>query len=70
MARLIYEGLHMPWKDIVLLGVVVFGIVLFLYGANYYNAAVGWTGVGLVFVGFFVEVILKVYDSLQKNKGA
>ena len=60
----------MPWKDIVLLGVVVFGIVLFLYGANYYNAAVGWTGVGLVFVGFFVEVILKVYDSLQKNKGA
>jgi len=60
----------MPWKDIVLLGVVVFGTILFLYGANYYNVVVGWTGVGLVFVGFLVEVVLKVYGSFQKNKGA
>lgn len=70
MARLIYEAVHMPWKDIMLLGVVIFGIVLFLYGANYYNAVVGWTGVGLVFAGFFVEAVLKVYESFQKNKDA
>jgi hypothetical protein len=70
MARLIYGAVYMPWKDIILLGVVVFGIVLFLYGANYYNALVGWTGGGLVFAGFLVEVVLKVYESFQKNKDA
>jgi hypothetical protein len=38
--------------------VIIFGVVLFLYGANYYDAVVGWAGLGL-FVGAIVAYALQ-----------
>ena len=57
----------MSWKDLACLGVIIFGLVLFLYGSNYYTAAVGWTGVCLIIVGFFAEIVLQVYEALMKR---
>jgi hypothetical protein len=59
----------MWWRDLVLLFLVILGLVLFLYGANYYYAAVGWTGVGLMAAGFFGYIALKVYEAATKKKG-
>jgi hypothetical protein len=56
----------MPWEGPVCFLVVILGIVLFLYGANYYDAGVGWTGVGLFVGGLLLYAALKVYERLQK----
>jgi len=48
--------------------VVVVGVILFLYGANYFNAAIGWTGFFLIIGGFIAEIILKVIESLRKRE--
>jgi len=45
---------------------MVVGVVLFLYGSNYYDVIVGWVGVFLVVVGFFTLVTLKLYEKLKK----
>ena len=57
----------MPWKVLLCLLVVVVGFVLFLYGANYYDATVGWTGVGLFVGGIVLYVVLKLLESKQKK---
>jgi len=57
----------MSWEDLACLGVIILGIVLFLYGSNYYNAAVGWTGLCLMIGGFLAEIVLQVYDILVKK---
>jgi hypothetical protein len=38
-----------------------------LYGANYYDAAVGWTGVLLGVAGILVFLILYIYRELKKS---
>jgi hypothetical protein len=58
----------MSRKDLACLCVVIVGIVLFLYGSNYYDEITGWSGVYLVVAGFFAEIVLKVYESLRKRK--
>jgi membrane-bound ClpP family serine protease len=60
----------MPWKGPVCLLVIIVGLVLFLYGANYYDAKVGWAGVGLFVGGFLLYVVLKVYERLQGSRVA
>jgi membrane-bound ClpP family serine protease len=56
----------MSWVYWASLGLMVLGFVLFLYGANNYNAAVGWTG-GFVFVfGVITALVFYVYDELTK----
>jgi hypothetical protein len=57
----------MPWKVLLCLLVMVVGFVLFLYGANYYDATVGWTGVGLFVGGIVLYVVLKLLESKQKK---
>jgi hypothetical protein len=47
---------------------MILGIFLFLYGANYYNNAVGWAGVLLFVVGLFGLIVLAVYNELAKRK--
>jgi hypothetical protein len=60
----------MTWDDWICLALVIVGVVLFLYGANYYNETVGWLGVFL-FVGAIVTlIVLYVYRSLTKPKKA
>jgi hypothetical protein len=55
-------------RDLVLLFLVILGLVLFLYGANYYNATVGWTGVGLIAAGCFGYIALKVIEVSTRKK--
>ena len=58
----------MSWTDIACLVLVIAGIVLFLYGANAYDSAVGYTGIGFFVSGLIVYVALQAYASMTKNK--
>jgi len=51
----------------VCLGIIVLGVVLFLYGANYYDATVGWAGVYLVIIGLLAILVLYIYGGLTKK---
>jgi hypothetical protein len=57
----------MPWKVLVCLLIVILGFVLFLYGANYYDVTIGWTGVGLFVGGIVLYVVLNLLESLRKK---
>lgn len=60
----------MSREDLFCLGAVVMGIVLFLYGANYYNSLIGWAGVYIIVVGFIVRILLLIWKNLtRKGKG-
>ena len=50
------------WACVLLM---ILGIFLFLYGANFYNNIVGWSGVFLFAGGFFGLIALAVYNSLR-----
>jgi len=58
----------MSWKDLVCLGGIILGIVLFLYGSNYYDAVVGWAGTCLMIGGFFIEIVLHLYKMVIKKR--
>ncbi len=48
-------------------GIIFLSIILFLYGANFYNAFVGWAGVFL-FIGVIMAfLILYIYRELTKK---
>ena len=47
-------------------GLIVVGFVPFLYGANYYNAAVGWAGVYLFIFGIIAVLVVYIYGELKK----
>jgi hypothetical protein len=47
---------------------LIVGVILFLYGANYYDAFAGWTGVALFVSGFCVYAILKAYKFITKKR--
>ena len=57
----------MDWEGLACFAVVVLGVVLFLYGANYYNNVVGWAGVYLFGGGIFAYVLLKVFSFLMNG---
>jgi uncharacterized membrane protein len=58
------------WKDLIPLILVIFGIVLFLQGANYYNQLTGWGGVILIAAGIIAEIALWVYSSTTKKESS
>jgi len=47
---------------------VILGFVLFLYGANVYNAVVGWIGVYFFFGGILVFLVRYIYGELTKKE--
>ncbi|MCW3995616.1 MAG: hypothetical protein NWE98_05645 [Candidatus Bathyarchaeota archaeon] len=57
----------MSWLDWTLLGVFALGFLLFLYGANYYNAVVGYTGVFLFIGSIIVYVAVYIYREITKK---
>jgi drug/metabolite transporter (DMT)-like permease len=57
----------MSWTDWACLGIIVLGVVLFLYGANYYDDTIGWAGVCLVIIGILAFLILYIYGELTKK---
>ena len=57
----------MSWTNWVCLGIIVLGVTLFLYGANYFDAAIGWAGVALFIIGILAFLILYIYGELTKK---
>ena len=57
----------MSWINWACLGIILLGVVLFLYGANYYEANVGWSGVLLFIGGTLAFLIRYIYVELTKN---
>jgi len=57
----------MSWTDWALLGVFVLGFLLFLYGANTYNAVVGYSGVYLFIGSIAAYLIIYIYKELTKK---
>lgn len=57
----------MSWTDWALLGVFIIGFVLFLVGANIYNAVIGYTGVYLFIGSIAVYLILYLYKEYIKK---
>ena len=53
--------------DVVCLIAVISGIVLFLYGANYYNNVIGWTGVYLFVGSILARIGLFIYSRLNRK---
>jgi len=58
----------MSWKELICALMVVLGIALFLYGANYYDAVVGWIGVILAVAGIIVYLALLVLRYMTKKE--
>ena len=58
----------MSGKDLICLCLVILGVVLFLYGANYYDALIGWIGAYLIIGGFLVKIVLMVWEILRGLK--
>jgi len=57
----------MSLTDWACLGTVILGFVLFLYGANFYDAVVGWVGVYLIIGGILVFLLFYIYNELTKK---
>ena len=49
-------------------GLMIVGFVLFLYGANYYDAAVGFAGEFVFIFGIVVALVFYVYGELNKTR--
>ena len=60
----------MTRADWACLVVVILGFALFLYGANLFNAVVGWAGVSIFFGGILVFLVLYIYGELTKKEDA
>ena len=58
----------MSWTDWALLGAFILGFLLFLYGANTYNAVVGYSGVYLFIVSIGAYLIIYIYKEMTKKK--
>ena len=57
----------MSWITWACLGVIVLGALLFVYGANIYNAVVGWAGVFLGAAGILAFLIRYIYSQFIKK---
>jgi hypothetical protein len=68
MLALSAVGDLMSWTDWACLGFVILGFVLFLYGANFYNAFIGWVGVYFFFGGILVFLVLYIYRELTNKE--
>ena len=57
----------MSWTDWTCLGVFIVGFLLFLYGANMYNAIVGYTGLYMWIGSIIAYLLTYVYKELTKK---
>ncbi len=60
----------MSWTDWTLFGLFILGFLLFLYGANTYNAVVGYSGVYLFISSIAGYLIIYIYKELTRKKTA
>jgi hypothetical protein len=54
----------MSWMNWACVGFMLLGFVLFLYGANYYDVAVGFAGIFLFLAGVIGILTLYIYGAL------
>ncbi len=57
----------MSKTDWAIVAVLMLGFLLFLYGANYYNAVVGYVGIYLFIGGIAAYLIIYIYKELRKK---
>lgn len=57
----------MSWINWLCVGIIILGIILFLYGANAYDAVVGWGGVFLFIAGILTFLIRYIYGEVTKK---
>ncbi len=57
----------MSWTDWACLGVFILGFLLFLYGANIYNAIIGYAGIYLFAGSIIAYLLLYVRKELTKK---
>ncbi len=60
----------MSWTDWTCLGVFILGFLLFLYGANIYNAIIGYSGVYLSIGAIAAYLSIYIYKELSKKPSA
>ena len=57
----------MSWTDWSCLGIFILGFLLFLYGANSYNAIIGYLGIYLFIGAIAAYLIIYVFKELTKE---
>jgi hypothetical protein len=57
----------MSWTDWTCLGVFILGFLLFILGANIYNAVVGYTGLYLLVGAIMAYLAMYIYKELNKK---
>lgn len=57
----------MSKTDWAIITILIVGFFLFLYGANYYNAFVGYAGIYLFIGGIAAYLIIYIYKELRKK---
>jgi hypothetical protein len=60
----------MSYTDWVLLGLFIAGFLLFLYGANTYNAIIGYSGIYLFIGSIAAYLVLYIYKEITKKRPA
>jgi membrane-bound ClpP family serine protease len=58
----------MSYTDWALLGLFIAGFLLFLYGANTYNAIIGYGGIYLFIGSIAAYLLIYIYKELTKKK--
>jgi drug/metabolite transporter (DMT)-like permease len=58
----------LSWKDWICVLAILLGVILTLYGANYYNDIIGWFGVFLFAGGIVALILFYVYGILARPK--
>ena len=58
----------MSRTDLACLSAVILGFLLFLYGANMFNAVIGWVGVYFFFGGILIFLVLYIYGEWTKKE--
>ena len=58
---------EMSWMNWTCVSIIVLGFVLFLYGANYYDAVIGYSGIFLFLAGVVGLLALYIYRELTKK---
>ncbi len=57
----------MSKTDWTIVAILILGFLLFLYGANYYDAIIGYTGIYLFIGGIAAYLIIYIYKELKKK---
>ncbi len=60
--------ISMPWKSIVLVIVAILGVILLLYGANYYDALVGYLGLLVIIIAIVGAAVIKLFERTRKRE--